>query len=133
MAHLQPYTQDSRLREYVKSFGQLYIYILYFNCLQTGRWFIELFVELFDYSVKACIDIAAVFLKNTSNETNSNSPFSYGLLSNILSKINRFFFIRDAKFKMNQKQNPSNSKFSTSFFSGETKNKINFYINTEKQ
>jgi hypothetical protein len=33
---------------------------------------------------------------------------------------------------MNQeKKDPSNSKFSTSFFSGETENKINVYINTE--
>jgi hypothetical protein len=43
MAHLQPFTQDSRLTEHVKSFGQLYIYILK-NFLQTGRWFTELFV-----------------------------------------------------------------------------------------
>jgi hypothetical protein len=41
-----------------------------------------------------------------------------------LLKINRLFLIRDAKFKMNQKK---------SFFSGETENNINFYINTEKQ
>jgi hypothetical protein len=40
-------------------------------------------------------------------------------------KMNRLFLMRDAKFKMNQKKkNPSNSKFSTSFFSEETENKI---------
>jgi hypothetical protein len=36
------------------------------------------------------------------------------MLSMILLKINRLFLVRDAKFKMNQKKNPSNSKFSTS-------------------
>jgi hypothetical protein len=50
-----------------------------------------------------------------------------------LLKTNRLFLIRDAKFKMNQKKNPSNSKFSTSFFSEKTENRINFYINTKKQ
>jgi hypothetical protein len=40
--------------------------------------------------------------------------------------------IRDAKLRMNQKKNPSNSKFSTTFFSAETQNKITFYINTKK-
>jgi hypothetical protein len=49
-----------------------------------------------------------------------------------LLKINRLFLIRDAKFKMNKKKNQSNSKFSTTFFSGETENQINFYINTEE-
>jgi hypothetical protein len=51
-----------------------------------------------------------------------------------LLTINRLFLIRDVNFKMNQKKkNPSNSRLSTSFFSGETENKINFDIITEKQ
>jgi hypothetical protein len=48
-----------------------------------------------------------------------------------LFKINRLFLIRDAKLKMYQKKKSSNSRFSTSFFSGETENKINFDIITE--
>jgi hypothetical protein len=50
-------------------------------------------------------------------------------------KSNRLFLIRDAKFKTSQKKknHTSNSKFSTLFFSGGSENKINFYINTEKQ
>jgi hypothetical protein len=53
---------------------------------------------------------------------------------NFLLKINRLFLIRDANFKMNKRnKNPSNSRFSTSFFAGETENKINFDIITEKQ
>jgi hypothetical protein len=54
------------------------------------------------------------------------------VLSIILSKINRLFLIKDAKFKMHQnKKNPSKSKFSTSCFAGVTENNINFNINTE--
>jgi hypothetical protein len=52
---------------------------------------------------------------------------------NFLLKNNRLFLIRDANFKMNQKKKPPNSKFSTSFFAGETDNKILFDIITEKQ
>jgi hypothetical protein len=85
------------------------------------------------------LDLELDFCKNTSNEKKSNSKIKYANRSFMvcyqffLLKINRLFFIRDAKFKMNKKKkNPSNSKFSTSFFSGETENKINFDINTEK-
>jgi hypothetical protein len=67
----------------------------------------------------------ADFCKNTSDEKNSNSPLKleiqkikYANLSVIgyksfLFKINRLFLIRDANFRMNQKKNPSNTRFST--------------------
>jgi hypothetical protein len=45
--------RDSRLTEYVKSFGQFYIFK---NFLQTGRWVTELFVV--NFSVQGCVDIA---------------------------------------------------------------------------
>jgi hypothetical protein len=93
----------------------------------------------------------ADFCKNTSNEKSSNLltdlySLKYNKLNmpigqlwsvvNFFVKNQSIILIRDAKFKkykMNQKKNPSNSKFSTSFFSGGTENNINFYINTEKQ
>jgi hypothetical protein len=45
--------RECKFTEYVKSFGQLYIFK---NCLQTGGWFAELIVV--NFSVKAFIDIA---------------------------------------------------------------------------
>jgi hypothetical protein len=48
--------------------------------------------------------------------------------------MNRLFLIRDAKLKMyEEKKNPLNSSFFTSFFSGATDYKMNFDNNTEKQ
>jgi hypothetical protein len=58
---------------------------------------------------------------------------SYSLLLFFLFKINRLFFIRDAKLKMyEEKKNLSNPRFSASFFPGATEYKINFDIKTEK-
>jgi hypothetical protein len=57
----------------------------------------------------------------------------WSVVNFFLLKINRLFLIRDANFGMSHKKKSSKSRFSTSFFSGETKNKINFDINTEKQ
>jgi hypothetical protein len=50
------------------------------------------------------------------------------------AKINRLFLMRDAKLKnYDEKKNQSNPRFSASFFSGATANKIYFDIKTEKQ
>jgi hypothetical protein len=49
-------------------------------------------------------------------------------------KINRLYLIRDANLKMNQKKKIRRIHvFLHHFFAGETENKNNFDINTEKQ
>jgi hypothetical protein len=89
----------------------------------------------------------ADFCKNTSNEKNSNSPLLLEIKKTkfadrsvivccqfFLSKINRLFLIRDAKFKMNQKIKIRRiQNFRHRFFQGKTENENNFCINTEKQ
>jgi hypothetical protein len=57
----------------------------------------------------------------------------WSVVNFFLSKINRLFLIRDAKFKMNQKNKIRRiQNFRHRFFQEKLKIKFYFYINTEK-
>jgi hypothetical protein len=101
--------RDCRLTDYVKSFEQFYILK---NCLQTGRWFTELFVV--NFFVKACIDIAQKRFHQMKKKKNQNHHYSlkykklnmqtcqfWSVVIFFLLKIDQLFLIRDANFNMN--------------------------------